>query len=300
MIKLTFKDKDLLVDESYVLNNNLNKWKNWKCSVGNYYIRIANNGDVKWGNCAHSIYVGNIISEDIDIQPTNKFLTCNQEFCHCFAGLSLDKYSTDDSYFRSVTSKKAHDLNLYWMIDSKCNFDCWYCAPHLHSINLTKSLDNITLVKDRVLKILKKHSTFLNLAGGEPTLFNDLPDWCEEFEQGGKNKIFCTTNGSRSLSYLTRLSKHCEISFSVHTHQNKLEKLIDKINKLSYQNTKPIQVQIPCAPNEFKNLKKIIDQIEKNRFSIRVQKLFFENGTTMPYSNKQDELINKINDSFTF
>ena len=75
MIKLTFKDKDLLVDESYVLNNNLNKWKNWKCSVGNYYIRIANNGDVKWGNCAHSIYVGNIISEDIDIQPTNKFLT---------------------------------------------------------------------------------------------------------------------------------------------------------------------------------------------------------------------------------
>lgn len=301
MIELTFKDKKQVVNEAHILNGGLNKYKGWNCFLGSYYLRINNDGDVSWGNCPQSIYIGNFLEDSLEIHKMIDPVICKQPECVCFAGLSLSKFTTDPTqYLKEVKPLNIkEDLNIFWMIDSKCNFECWYCADHLHSKHFHKSSDQINTIKNNILLVAKKYKSFINIGGGEPTIFNDLPKWCAEFRQDN-NRIMVTTNGSRSLKYLIDLSNYAEIVFSVHMHQPKLLKLAEKINKLSYQNVLPFQVQIPCAPQDLSNLKELLRTFVKGKFSIQVQKLFNEDSTTMFYTPKQEEFINRINNSLTF
>jgi organic radical activating enzyme len=301
MIELTFKDKKQVVNEAYILNNGLNKWQGWNCFLASYYLRINNKGDVHWGNCPQAIYLGNFLQDSFDIHKRIDPILCEQSECSCFSGLALRKFTSDPTqYLKEVKPVNTQeDLNIFWMLDSKCNFECWYCADHLHSKEFYKNIDQIKIIKDNILRVARKHKSFINIGGGEPTILNELPKWCAEFKEEG-SRVMVTTNGSRSLKYLIELSKHAEIVFSVHMHQAKLLKLAEKINKLSYQNYLPFQVQIPCAPQELINLKNLLETFDKGKFSIQVQKLFFKDGITMPYSERQDQLINNINKTFTF
>lgn len=301
MIELTFKDKKQTVNEAYIVNNGLNKWKNWNCFLGTYYLRVDNNGGISWGNCPQAIYLGSFLHSSFSIEKIIDPIICKQSECSCFAGLSFRKFTNDtDQYLTEVKPLNLQeDLNIFWMLDSKCNFNCWYCMDHLHSKEFFKTIDQVNTIRSNILKVTKKYKTLVNIGGGEPTLFNDLPKWCAEFKQN-QNRVLVTTNGSRSLKYLTELSKYAEIIFSVHMHQPKLINLINKINQLSYLNRLPFQVQIPCASTELKNLKKVLQTVERGRYSVQIQKLHFKDGITMPYTQEQDELINKINKTFTF
>ena len=86
----------------------------------------------------------------------------------------------------------------------------------------------------------------LNFLGGEPTLYDELPNKVKEIKKLNlDNRILITTNGSRSFKYLRELAKYAEISFSVHLHQLSLDKLADKINNLSvFNDIQPFQVHI--------------------------------------------------------
>ena len=203
-------------DEAYLYNNNLNRWKGWNCSLGSYFLRIDKLGFATWGNCNQKINIGNVLDDDFTIDPIKNHIICNQDSCTCFADLSILKYKNDASDIVKVEpASKGFDFNIYFSLDIKCNFNCEYCPPTLHSNSFAKDVSITEKIVKKVSSLVKNRKVHVNLSGGEPTLFNDLIEWASLFDNGS-NKVMVTTNGSRSVDFYSNLSKYAEISFSVH------------------------------------------------------------------------------------
>lgn len=300
MIKLTYANNHIkLVDEAYILNNNLNRWRGWSCSLGQYYLEINSAGGVKWGNCAQSIPIGNILDDNFSIKPLSNLVTCYQDECTCFADISIYKYSNNsqDSIKCVEPVNKKFDFNIYFIIDTKCNFNCFYCPPKLHSKSFTKPFNEIIQIKDKIFDLIKDYKVLLNFSGGEPTLFNELPIWIQEFKSLNiDNEALVTTNGSRSLSFLKKLSNDTNLNFSIHLHQNRLDALAQKINSVSYFSKNRVNVQIIYPPNYQRQLKIFLSHLNYNSINTQIQKVVnLDMKTVLHYSDSENKFINTFN-----
>lgn len=91
-IKMKTVDTDFFVDGIKVdarefINLNKNKFKGWKCNLGQNYRYIKANGDIYGASCASAMLLGNIYDNNISEPNAVK---CEEEFCNCQSDLVLN------------------------------------------------------------------------------------------------------------------------------------------------------------------------------------------------------------------
>ena len=142
-------------------------------------------------------------------------------------------------------------VTIGWEISNKCNYSCSYCVPELHggSTPFPESFDPfLKLVDDFRIKSGKRVA--LDLVGGEPTLWPDLPKFVSAC-RGRDVLVDMTSNGSRKASWWSEMAPQLNfISLSFHTEfaqRERFEETIDAITQV-----KSLVAYILALPGEVK------------------------------------------------
>jgi MoaA/NifB/PqqE/SkfB family radical SAM enzyme len=138
---------------------------------------------------------------------------------------SIIKVQPIDKYFR-----------VNWRFDTRCNYDCCYCAPSWHqSTEPVKTLDELQLAWTNVIQLAdqKKLPLQVSFVGGEPTANKNFLPFLEWIYSNFSDKIGMTgfsTNGSAPKKVYLRLIQLVDyISFSVHSEFFNEEKFFDTV-----------------------------------------------------------------------
>ena len=193
----------------------LNAWKGWLCSVGQNNIAIAENGDMKGGDCGVGGYLGNIYNT-FKIPTENDWHICSLNHCSCFFDIGVPKYTpSKKSEFISFEDPNT-SLKFEWFLSAKCNYECQYCPDGYHNKLPHKNTSkNVITGLNNLFNYLDNKKFTMSFWGGEPTLFPNYINICKILNDYGSS-VFTTTNGSRSDKYLKELIHHSCISISIH------------------------------------------------------------------------------------
>jgi len=272
------------VNEPWFVLNKANRWKDWYCSVGQTNLFLDQNSNLRGGICKHRKEYGKFLDEDFVLNPTKEMTLCQRVECLCFNDVNILRYKknvepltkgtvTKEEIVKMEPTNTFFDFTLNWDMLTKCNFSCTYCWPGAHN---AKTYPEDT-IKNTFLKfhtVFKNYKVFYNMLGGEPTLIPWLPVEVEKLAKINENRIFITTNGSRSFKYLHHLAKYSELSFSVHLHQPKLDRLAKKINQLSkLKDIYPIQVRILCPAHQTHILKYFLKLLDEPNYYLSIERL---------------------------
>ena len=87
---------------------------------------------------------------------------------------------------------------LHWTTTRACNFDCTYCDDHTGKKYPDLPNDGVldTEGAERLLRVMRTRASALYLAGGEPTVRDDLPQLTRTARSLGYFPIIVNTNGS--------------------------------------------------------------------------------------------------------
>jgi len=86
-------DDQLQNNNSYLINNNLNHFKGWKCNLGVDLVKINSAGDIK-GNCGQNLNLNIYNLKGFEIKP----VVCEQNTCPCAGETIVTKWKCND-YF---------------------------------------------------------------------------------------------------------------------------------------------------------------------------------------------------------
>ena len=124
-----------------------------------------------------------------------------------------------------------------WDMSSRCNFNCHYCSPESHDnkINFPKISDAISLVNKITTEFqgVKEFAVY-NLLGGEPTIWNQLPEFSKYVKKVNSNNIIqLLTNGNKTVGWWRRNAPYIDkIILTVHVAQADIVELVEKFNQL--------------------------------------------------------------------
>lgn len=88
--EINYGDKIEKISANALFNNNLNKFKNWKCYAGINSLFIKNNGDVYGSICQEGGLIGNIKNDDFKLR-TNPVI-CTKNSCNCISDIQIKKH----------------------------------------------------------------------------------------------------------------------------------------------------------------------------------------------------------------
>ena len=189
-------------------------------------------------------------------------------------------------------------LYVYWIMTDFCNHACSYCPSNLHSgkfhnnpnftredvINFARKLANIAVNTNK--KIL------LGLAGGEPTLYEPLPEIIEILKPHSIIEIL--TNGSRNVSWWQSLPVLPDkVIISLHPEYYDKKKLrIDELAKFLINNNIILQFNLMCRPSMWDISMGMIEDIEEQYRSLVIPKLIQAQNLSerLLYSYSQEQL----------
>jgi MoaA/NifB/PqqE/SkfB family radical SAM enzyme len=192
-------------------------------------------------------------------------------------------------------------LYVYWIMTDFCNNACSYCSPHLHNgefhnnpkftredaINFAHKLTKIAVKTNKKL--------FLALAGGEPTLYEPLPEILEILKPHSLIEIL--TNGSRNVSWWESLSALPDkVIISLHPEYYDKKKLrINELAKFLVDHNILLQFNLMPHPDMWDICMGIIEDIEEQYRPLIIPKLIAEQNTIdkllYPYTKKQLNFI---------
>jgi len=100
-----------------------------------------------------------------------------------------------------IMSNVPNAITVSWALTSNCNYACWYCHPTFHD-NKNGFPDYKKAIK--FVKTLKEQHPsliFIELVGGEPSLWPKLIDFCKEVSALDNIVLQIGTNLSRTTRY---------------------------------------------------------------------------------------------------
>lgn len=124
-----------------------------------------------------------------------------------------------------ITSNVPDAITVSWALTSNCNYACWYCHPTFHDNkngfpDYDKAIEFVKTLKQQHPSLI-----FIELIGGEPSLWPRLIDFCIEVSNLGNIFLQIGTNLSRTPRYwkdftkqnlennvLLEVSHHAELS----------------------------------------------------------------------------------------
>lgn len=186
--------------------------------------------------------LGNI-REGFDI-PT-EYTTCPYSSCGCGADVILSKAKSDkhmalldvtNNGFKGTErvehyKQEINDLDtaavemnfeipyqILWDISRRCNYDCNYCWPSVHS--KTEEFPTTEVIRrtvDMIMDHWANHKQIRwNFGGGEPTMHKDFIEIVKYLKSKGQ-WILVTTNGSRSTKFWSEAVKYINsVNMSAH------------------------------------------------------------------------------------
>lgn len=220
-----------------IVGQRLNYLDTWQCGAGVDSLYIDMDGDVWTASCRVGGQLGNVWS---DFSSPEQWITCTRRTCSCGADLFIPKASNselrtllrssqglpvqlelrDDQQTEFVAMERTHasnQLQVYWEIGRRCNYDCSYCWPWIHNnTDPHKSLSELMQATELIeRKFTRGQPVNFIISGGEPTVNRDFLDWLRYLNACGHH-VSLHSNGSRLPEYYREIIHYGDLNLSVH------------------------------------------------------------------------------------
>lgn len=304
----------------------VNKWKNWWCSVGMRSIYVHHDGLVYRGTCQVGGSYGSIYNQGIDnIEELFTWVKCDKDLCACGTDMQTPKVKSYED-IGIVTARKIKNLDLdalkpvdlvkdptitfsgvfneyklvIWELGRRCNYDCWYCFPDSH--NNYEGHKTLGSLKHG----LKNLSTFWGadtkmkfvFTGGEPTFNPDYLEFVEHLRNDLFHIVHTTTNGSHTPDYYAKLMKVSDIGFSAHLSYIERPEIYKKFVKnvqSAYEskqsnpvaNMNWLGVRIMLQPGKLDLAKQLKQDCKNITSNVTVDLIHDRNKKVLPYSQEE-------------
>ena len=211
-----------------------NHWDGWLCSGGERGIYIDFDGDVFRGTCQVGGSLGNVFAGRLETDGS--WIRCNKKACACGADMRLPKVRhewqrherprllqeqartrPDFIWATDFLDRNTPQLQVIWNIGRRCNFDCSYCSPRVHSKREPyKSREELLgcadLIEQNFCRGQRAHFFF---SGGEATFYPGFADLVRHLYQQG-HELTVVSNGSHRADYYRKLIHRAHIALSAH------------------------------------------------------------------------------------
>jgi len=214
-----------------------NQWKNWNCSAGLTGIYIDYDLNIWRGNCFSTNpdkwnsetktygffatsedrkkYPGLIGNPDIGYEWPEQDIRCPFKACACGADVLIDKWldpnapavKTGDVVNPVRFESYIKEKHILWDIGRRCNYDCSYCWPSVHSKTEPYHLETRLFdVFDQIKNWMGDTPARWAFGGGEPTLYPGFKRLLSKIKEHNKDSwVTVTSNGSRTERYWEEL-----------------------------------------------------------------------------------------------
>lgn len=170
----------------------------------------------------------------------------------------------------SITTDCPDSLDIEWVVNNYCNYQCSYCNPDLYG-NTSRALDTETAAKFfQTLHEKYPDKKMLTLSGGEPTLWKHLPEFIDSVAQHYYFHI--VTNGSRTLNWWKNFMHGRSIdriTISTHAEFYNAEHLLNNIQYLS--NLTDVTVLVLLKPGHLAEHQNFIDSITTRNINVCIK-----------------------------
>lgn len=196
-----------------------------------------------------------------------------------------------------VTSNWSdEDVKIDFVLGNLCNYSCWYCFPGSHEgthrfPDFDLTVRNLTHLIN-VYKANGKKRIFLNLLGGEPSLWPRLADFAKIFSEQGC-EISMITNASRTLRWWEENAKYfSKINISCHHEKVDVEH-IKAVGDIIYDSGCIVDASVLMDPFAWNKCKDILYGLKKSKrkWVIIAQGIVHE---TVNYTDEQKKFISKF------
>lgn len=271
-----------------LVGQSANVYTGWKCGAGVDSIYIGMDGEVSLASCGEGGLLGNVWS---DFRLPGDWVTCTKPACTCGADLFIPKVQTFDlknllrrTSAQSTEVDKRNDqihahaaverthasnqLQVYWEIGRRCNYDCGYCWPWVHNnTDSHKSLETLMqatkLIEDRFTK--GKPVNFI-ISGGEPTVNKNFMPWIQYLNSCG-HKVSLHSNGTRLPSYYREVVHFGDLNLSVHYEfydRAKFVKVVEAVahEKATTKGCGHLEIKYMMAPQNKEETLSLIEELK--------------------------------------
>lgn len=302
-----------------LIQENVIRFKGWKCSAGTEGLFIDWSGEVWPATCVvhNQKYRLGSIYDDYPIQLLEDYITCQSNICPCLVEIYLPKYKIDPislvenspgnvslSDFDAITRASDHDRNrkyIMWAFGRKCNFSCSYCDDHSHSkddndLVTKKAIEKVTEYSDR---FRQGKSLMWSFTGGEPTINPLFFDFVKFLYNKG-DTITVASNGSQHSSYYAELSRYANLNISVHFEYLKPSKLSKIVTDVINNQPTWFGLNFMIMPGKVDKCIEYVTELKKisnfkERTNVHFDILRVKNTDVFEiYANEELEMIKKL------
>ena len=146
-----------------------------------------------------------------------------------------------------------------------CNFKCSYCFPGSNTGD--RMWPDVNKLERGMLHLLKQHNrkTRLYLIGGEPTLWKDLPQFCNNLKMAHDVIINISTNASQSLRWWKQHA-HCFdiVNISLHHEYSKIQHTIN-VADILYEKNIEVNIDVLIDPNDVQQCMDIVERVKQSK-----------------------------------
>ncbi|MCS7316786.1 MAG: hypothetical protein NZZ41_00485 [Candidatus Dojkabacteria bacterium] len=192
--------------------------------------------------------------------------------------------------YKKLTTNIDNFLYISWEVTTFCNYSCSYCWPESHD-NVNKwptDFNKIVIFFNKLRKAYENKKIFIEIMGGEPTLWPDLKNFIRFFN----NNFFINlvTNFTKNKRYWEDFPRVCLFSLSFHPERASVDNFLEKLDILC-KKQENIAISFMYLPQyKEKNFEMIKKIKEKNYKVFFVSKIIknYETGMHLESYTKED------------
>ncbi len=199
---------------------------------------------------------------------------------------------------------KDNWFSVNWLLGRYCNYSCSYCWPYASTkVKDHRPIKTIIKTLDMIFEQAKERGFdkfSFSFSGGEPTLHPNFLDIVKHINTQPYSKINLTSNCSRSLSWLKKLSKYSDslsITASFHPEFADREEFLEKVKFLKEIGVR-LQINIVLLNERFDEMWNHAQYFYDNKISVQAKiQVDYIDGNTFERSYTPDQL-DKIKNGF--
>jgi MoaA/NifB/PqqE/SkfB family radical SAM enzyme len=196
---------------------------------------------------------------------------------------------------QKITCNNPSNLNIVWMLTTTCNYDCWYCPDFLKNgeyrwpqyqpyVNFFESIFS------------KREDVYLDLVGGEPTLWPDLVKFLKHFDR--RLLVDVTSNGSRTIGWWKKNSIFMRclcLSFHPDTcDPDHMYKVVETVCNNGYTD---VHVNLLASKAKLDVIKYLFNKFEESdlKVNVKIKKLYsFNHSVSLIQQNNTEDILEYI------